>query len=111
MVSFNVKRIERDIEKYIPMILETKSRDDMLKKVTITDCDLTHDLSFCKVYFTALDVDEKEITKRLNDASSFIRKNLSDMLEVRNTPVLKFEYDKSIDYANRIEKVISNLHK
>ncbi len=62
MANYNVKRIERDIEKYIPMIIQRETSDDLLKTVTITGCKLAHDLSFCKVYFTSFsNLSQKEI--------------------------------------------------
>ena len=111
MANYNVKRIERDIEKYIPMIIQRETSDELLKTITITGCKLAHDLSFCKVYFTSFsELSQKDITKEVNEAASFIRGKLAGMMEIRNTPMLRFEYDTSIEYANRIEKVIKELH-
>ena len=111
MGNYNIKRIERDIEKYIPMIIQREAKDELLKTITITGCNLSHDLSYCKVYFTAMsDLSEKEIEKEVNEASSFIRGRLSQMIDIRNTPVLDFKYDTSIAYADHIEKIISDLH-
>ena len=31
-------------------------------------------------------------------------------MEIRNTPVLKFEYDESREYAARIENIIEQIH-
>ena len=112
MANLNIKRIERDIEKNIPIIIQRESTDEFLKSITITGCELTHDLSYCKVYFTSIkDLDKKTLEKEVNEASSFIRGKLAKVMEIRNTPILKFIYDESIEYATRIEKVIQDLHK
>lgn len=112
MPNFNVKRIERDMEKYIPIILQREATDELLKTVTITGCELAHDLSFCKVFFTAFsDLDHKTLEKEVNEASSFIRGKLSSMMEIRQTPVLRFEYDESIAYAEKIEAIIDKIHE
>ena len=50
MASYNIKRIERDIEKNIPIIIQRELTDELVKSITITGCELTHDMSFCKVY-------------------------------------------------------------
>lgn len=111
MANYNVKRIERDIEKYIPIIIQRESTDELLKKITITGCELAHDLSFCKVYFTSFDdLDKKTLEKEVNEAASFIRGKLSKMMEIRNTPILRFTYDESIEYGTKIERIINNLH-
>ena len=110
MSNYNIQRIERDIEKYLPMIIQRECKDELLKSITITGCDLTHDLSFCKVYFTSLiDMDQKALEKEVNEASPFIRAKLASMMEIRNTPILKFVYDTSIEYAEKIEKTLEQI--
>ena len=112
MANLNVKRLERDIEKYIPMIIQRESEDELLKSITITGCNLTHDLSYCKVFFTSLsDLDKNTLMKEVNEASSFIRGRLSKLMNMRNTPILNFVYDESIGYAKRIEEVIEDIHQ
>ena len=112
MANYNIKRIERDIEKYIPLIIQRETSDELLKSITITDCKLAHDLSFCKVYFTSIsELSQKDIEKEVNEAAPFIRGKLAKLMEIRNTPQLRFEYDTSIEYANHIEQVIKELHK
>jgi len=56
-------------------------------------------------------MDKKALEKEVNEASPFIRGKLAKVMEIRNTPTLRFEYDESIAYADRIEKVIEKLHK
>lgn len=112
MANYNIKRIERDIEKYIPVIIQRESDDDLLKSITITDCELAHDMSYCKVYFTSfLDMDKKTLEKEVNEASSFIRGKLSQLIQMRITPVLHFTYDESIEYGEKIEKILDEIHK
>ena len=112
MSNLNVKRIERDIEKYIPLIIQKEVKDEIIKSITITDCDLAHDLSYCKVYFTSmLNEDKKIIEKKVNEASGFIRMKLANLIDTRITPTLKFIYDTSIEYAQNIETKIKELHE
>ena len=111
MASYNIKRIEIDIEKNIPIIIQRELTDELVKSITITGCELTHDMSFCKVYFTTiLDIDHKKIEKEVNEASPVIRGKLAKMMEIRNTPALRFQYDESIEYGNKIESIINKLN-
>ena len=112
MSNLNVKRTERDIEKYIPLIIQREVKDEIIKSITITDCTLSNDLSYCKVYFTSiLDLDKKTIEKKVNEASSFIRLKLASLIDSRTTPTLKFIYDTSIEYAQNIEDKIKEIHQ
>ena len=110
--NIRIKRLNHAFMEEISMILMEEVRDDDLKFVTITGCDITNDLSYAKVYFTVLDKDKKEkVLEDINNAASFIRGKLSERIEIRHTPELKFIYDDSIEYGEKIEKIIDKLHK
>ncbi len=111
-MSVKIERLNDQFQKEISMILQTEIKDQDIHFVTITGCDITSDLSFCKVYFTVLDDSKKESTlKALKGASSFIRGQLSQRVEIRHTPELKFIYDESIAYGNKIEKIIEQINE
>jgi ribosome-binding factor A len=111
-MSVKIERLNDQFQKEISMILSTEIKDRDIKFVTITGCEITNDLSFCKVYFTVLDSSKKETTlKALKKASSFIRGMLSQRIEVRHTPELRFIFDESIEYGNKIEKIIEKINE
>lgn len=110
--NIRIKRLNHAFMEEISMILMEEVRDEDLKFVTITGCDITNDLSYAKVYFTVLDKDKKEkVLEDINNAASFIRGKLSERIEIRHTPELKFIYDDSIEYGEKIAKIIDKLHK
>ena len=110
MKNRRIKRIESDILRYTSDIIINETNDELLKSVTITGVDLTNDLSYCKVYFTSLlDLDEANQEKEVNEAAMFLRGKLSEKIEIRHTPELKFIYDKSIEYGSKIDNILSNL--
>ena len=97
MPKYKIARIASDIQRYLGEILINEVNDEILKSITITGCDVTNDLSYCKIYFTSImDMDEKSLEKEVNEAAPFIRGKLSEKLEIRHTPELKFIFDKSI---------------
>lgn len=110
MPSHKVERIASDISRNISDILMNEANDELLKTVTVTGCEVTNDLSFCKVYFTSLSNLPKEILeKEMNEAAPFIRGKVSERVDIRHTPEIKFIYDKSIEYGEKIENIIKNL--
>ncbi len=110
-MSIKTDRIGSNLVKEISYIIMTEIKDHDIRFVTITDCKVTSDLSYAKVYYTVLDdTRKKEIAEALKNASGFIRKQLFDRVDMRNIPTLDFIYDESIEYGNKIEKIIEKIH-
>jgi len=110
-MSIKTQRIASNIIKELSYILAYEVKDEDIKFVTITDCKLATDLSYAKIYVTVFDKDKINSTiKALNDAAGFIRKELSQRIDVRHTPELNFVYDESIEYGKKIENIIEKIH-
>ena len=62
MSNVKIDRLGSSFVKVISEILATEIKDENIKFVTNTSCDVTNDLSFAKVYFTVLDLDKKKET-------------------------------------------------
>ncbi len=111
MKGIKIKRIESELVKTISEILLSESTDDLMKTVTITGSEVASDLSFAKVYFTSLSGQSHDILeKEMNEASDFVRKFVAEKMDLRQTPKLRFVYDESIEYGNRIEKKLKDIH-
>lgn len=112
MSSIKIQRINSEMVKTISEILLMETRDELMHTITITAVDTSNDLSFAKVYFTSLtDLPKEQLEKEMDEASDFIRRNVAAKMDLRQTPKLKFLYDESIDYGNKIEKIIESIKK
>jgi len=112
MNKVKIERYNDLFVKEISMILQTEVKDNNIRFVTITDVDITNDLSFAKVYFTVLNKEYLTVTKdALKRASSYIRGKLSERIEIRHTPELIFVYDESIEYGEKIEKILESINE
>ena len=109
MNQIKLKRIESQILREVSDIIMNDARDSAIKNITITGCNVTNDLSFAKIYFTTQS-DKKTMLKDLEEASSYIRLELADRIEIRHIPKIKFVYDESIEYGNRIERILSDIN-
>ena len=111
MANHKIARISSDISRIISDILANEARDSLLKTITVTGCNVTNDLSFCKVYFTSLsNLDKKTLESELNEAAPYIRGELSKRIDIRHTPELKFIFDESVEYGKKIEDIIDSLN-
>ena len=112
MNQIKLKRIESQIVKEVSDILLNETNDDLMKTVTITGCEVASDLSYAKIYFTSIsDMENKEIEAEMEEASSYIRMKLADQIELRHTPKLRFIYDTSIAYGEKIERIIREINE
>lgn len=112
-VSMRANRVAELMKKELSDIISRRLKDPRVGFVTVTDVDVTGDLQQAKVYFTVLgDEETKTATMQaLEKASGFIRSEIGSRIRLRKTPELHFEFDESIDYGNRIEKLIADLNK
>lgn len=111
-MSIKIERLNSIFVKEISYILQNEVKDPIIKFVTVTGCEITNDLSFAKVYVTVLDNEKKkDIMKALDGAKSFVRGEISKRVEIRHTPELRFVFDDSIEYGNKIERIIKELHE
>ena len=112
MANVKIERLNHAFMEELSVILMTEIKDEDIKFVTVTGVDITSDLSYAKVYVTVLDEDKRKTTlEALNGASHFIRGKLSERVEIRHTPELKFIYDTSIAYGEHIEKIIDKINE
>ncbi|MBQ9011784.1 MAG: 30S ribosome-binding factor RbfA [Bacilli bacterium] len=109
-MSIKSERVSDALIEQISYILENEVKNKDINFVTITDVKVTNDLSFAKVYYTVLDDTKKEATdKALKSASGFIRHALRDRVDIRQIPELRFLYDESIEYGNKIESILEDI--
>ena len=77
--------------------------------VSITAVDVTADLKYAKIYYSALSGDAKEIAKGLRSSSGYIRKRLAQSLNLRITPELTFVPDNSISHGAHIASLLESI--
>lgn len=111
-MNIKIERINHMIMEEVSKILMLEVKDERFKFVTVTDCDTSNDLSYCKIYVTVLEQEKRDETlKALNNASGFIRGELAKRIEIRNIPELKFIYDESVFYGEKIDKIIDEINE
>ena len=112
-MSVKTERIANLLVREISDILQNEVNDEDIKFVTITYCKVDTDLSLAQVYCTVLDQNKKDkCLHDLNGAKGFIKTELAKRkLEIRRIPDLRFIYDESVEYGNKIENIINKITK
>ena len=77
--------------------------------ITITKADVTGDLKFAKVYYSAMQGDKKEVAAGLRSSAGFIRREIARRLNLRMTPEFTFVEDHSIEHGAHISKLLNSI--
>ena len=105
------ERVAELIRRELAQLIQQEIKDPRMPKfVTVSAVKVSRDFSYAKVYITALG-DDSEINSAvsvLNSAAGFLNKAVSRGMRLRKMPELQFVYDSSIEYANRISKLIDD---
>lgn len=112
-MSLKTERIANMLVREISDILQNEVYDKDIRFVTITAIKVDTDLSLAQVYCTMFNKENKDkCIKELNQAKGFIKTELAKRkLEIRKIPDLRFIYDESIEYGNKIEKIIEKINE
>jgi ribosome-binding factor A len=113
-------RTARVNEVLIEIIAEELARlsDPRLEMVTLTGAEVSTDLAYATLYYSALDItggvqsDEqvKATGAVLHKATPHLRRVLGRQVRWRNTPALTFKVDPSVAAGQRIEELLRDIH-
>ncbi|WP_059170151.1 30S ribosome-binding factor RbfA [Bacillus sp. FJAT-27445] len=111
-MSHRANRVGEQMKKELSEIIGRKIKDPRIGFVTVTDVQVTGDLQQATVYISVLgDEEQRENTlKGLATAKGFIRSEIGSRIRLRKTPEIVFEFDESIDYGNRIQSLLTQIH-
>lgn len=113
-MSNNFKRTDRIaemIQRKLAQIIPQEVKDPRLTGfVTISAVKVAADLSHAKIYFTIFGLDKSIAVGILNAASSYLRSALARSITLRTVPQLHFIYDESIEYGERLSRLIDEVN-
>ena len=94
------------------MFARSEVRDPRVAGVMVTEVSVDREFSYAEIYVSAVEgiTRSDEILKGLESATPFIRKYLSDRIELRSFPRLRFHWDVTPEKADRIEQIIASIH-
>ena len=105
-------KIADHIRKTVSEIVRAKVRDPRVNTVTITDVEITYDISIAKIFYSVYPWSEnnlKEANTGLQSAKKFIRMQLAKKLTCYRIPELTFKLDTSLDHGDRINELITRV--
>lgn len=113
MQSKRQKRVADQVREILSELLTFEVKDPRLAGLTVMEVEIDRELMYADVYVSSLDGGEarKEILSALESARGYLRRELGSQMSLQHTPDLRFKWDDSLAYGDRIENLLSSLDK
>ncbi|GMV06664.1 MAG: hypothetical protein AMXMBFR53_29400 [Gemmatimonadota bacterium] len=111
MASKRTARLNEQLKREIAELVRTDVRDPRVGLVSVTGVQVSSDLSFARVFVRVLgeEAERQESLEGLQAAAPFIRRALGQELHIRRIPELRFQEDRSLEHAQRIEEILHEV--
>lgn len=106
------RRLRHLIQETLSDLLLRKVKDPRVRSVTVTDVVVSPDLRHAHVYIAVSRKGrraQQEALEGVASALGYLRGELGHELDLRYVPELHVELDRTLDEAERIEKLIAKL--
>ena len=80
------------------------------KNLTIVDVTLSPDLKNARIFVTTNSISENQLLiDKLNNKSKLIQKKIASNLNLKFAPKIKFFFDNSLQYSNKINSILETI--
>ncbi|WP_455543803.1 30S ribosome-binding factor RbfA [Intestinibacter sp.] len=112
MASNNrTRRIAEEIRKIVSTMLINGIKDPRINSlVSVTDVEVTSDLSYAYVYVSILGGDEESTLQGLKSACGYIRREVGKSIKIRHTPEIIFKIDDSLLKGMYMDQLIKKVN-
>lgn len=109
--SMRLQRIADRIRQELSEMVIKEISDPRLDGISITDVKVDRELAYADIFVSAIEGSSrsKEVINGLEHASGFIRKSLSDRIELRVFPRLRYHWDPTPERADHIETLLASI--
>ena len=94
------QRVADFLKQELATLIQSEMRDPRVGMVSITDVEVSRDMSHAKVFTTVLGKESEqeaaEAIAVLNKAAGFLRSEMAKINNARTTPKLRFYFDSSV---------------
>jgi len=111
--KLRANRIADRIRDELSEMLIQEISDPRLSGISVTDVTVDRELAYAEIYVSALEgvARSEDVLMGLEHAQGYIRRELSQRIELRVFPRLRFHWDATFERAEKIEKLIDSLHQ
>ncbi len=110
MGGIKTKQLESQIHQTLSEII-VELDNDIANDATVTEVILNNDHSIAKVYVSFIRNDDEGAFFELKKATSHIRRELAQALNIKKVPFLELHLDDMLDRINQMENLIKKVNK
>lgn len=109
MAGHRIERVNEKLKREISRIVLREIKDPRVEAVTVTRVSAAPDLTFARVHVHLMgdEAQRQETMEGLEAATPYVRRLLGDRITMRRVPELRFERDRSLEHAMRIEELLA----
>jgi ribosome-binding factor A len=100
-------RVAHQIQRALSELIRREVRDPRLGMVTLTEVQVSKDLSYAKVFYSVLGAEKVEAQEILDEAAAMLRGPVGRALGLRHSPELRFVNDELIESGATLSGLIS----
>ncbi len=106
------ERVAGSLRRELAVLIDRDLKDPRLVGITVSDVEVSRDISHAKVYVNARSEDDVEaVMSALKNAAGYLRRQAGKVLRLRSVPELHFIYDDSIERGSRIDELLNKANR
>jgi ribosome-binding factor A len=111
--KIRLQRVAEAIQNELSKMLLYEITDPDLQGVSVTGVDVDREMAFATVYVSAMEGSEREaaVLDGFERAKGFLRYQLSQLIDLRSFPRLRFKWDATAERAARIEELLNKIQE
>ncbi len=105
------EKIASKVQTLVAEILQRNFSDDsLISGVSLVGAESHGGMQFVKLFFYVR-ANKDETQKRLDEITKMVRFELAKKIDQKYVPEIRFVYDDTLEKADRIEELLSNIDK
>ncbi len=111
MATKRQRRVAEQIRNILSETIQFRVDDPRLADVTVVDVKVDRELEYADVYIYALGGEggRDQVMEGLQSAAGFLRRAVGEELQIRHVPELRFQWDRTLARAERIDDLLDAL--
>ena len=111
MTSRRVQKVAQAIREVVSMAIIADLRDPRIADVTVTYVEVSADLRLAKVHISVMgnEIKQNLCLHGLRSSAGFLQNKISNRIDTRYTPRLRFELDQGVKNSIAISKILDDV--